>query len=79
MRLIEVIGPSCATCLKLELTAAEAVERSGVEARIVKVADPREIRRYGVVETPGLAIDGIVASTGRVPSVTEISGWLLAA
>jgi hypothetical protein len=40
------------------------------------VTDPRRILAYGVLSTPGLVIDGTVASTGRIPLVDEIAGWL---
>jgi hypothetical protein len=40
------------------------------------VTDSRRILAYGVLSTPGLVIDGTVASTGRIPSVDEIAGWL---
>ena len=50
--------------------------RAGIHAEIRKVTDPRQILAYGVLSTPGLVIDGIVASTGRIPSVDEIAGWL---
>lgn len=76
MRVIEVLGPGCHNCLRLELVAAEAVQRAGIHAEIRKVTDPRQILAYGVLSTPGLVIDGIVASTGRIPSVDEIAGWL---
>lgn len=79
MRVIEVLGPSCAMCLKLELAVARAATAAGVPADIRKVTDDLHIRAYGVVETPGLVIDGVLASTGRVPSEEEIAGWLLAA
>jgi small redox-active disulfide protein 2 len=77
MHVIEVLGPSCSDCLKLELAAARAVAETGIEAEIRKVTDDRGIRAYGVTSTPGLVIDGTVASTGRVPSSAEIAGWLL--
>jgi small redox-active disulfide protein 2 len=77
MHVIEVLGPGCSDCLKLELAAARAVREAGVEAEIRKVTDGFRIRAYGVTSTPGLVIDGMVASTGRVPTSTEIAGWLL--
>lgn len=79
MRVIEVVGPSCADCLRLELVAAEAVRASGIEAEVRKVTDEGGIRRYGIVDPPGLVIDGVVASEGVVPSVAEISAWLTGA
>jgi small redox-active disulfide protein 2 len=76
MRTIEILGPGCANCLRLELVAAEAVQRAGVEAEIRKISDYRQIVAYGVMSTPGLVIDGTVASAGRIPSIDEIAAWL---
>lgn len=79
MRVIEVLGTGCSDCLKLELVAARAAEQAGVEADVRQVTDRRRIEAYGVFAPPGLVIDGIVASAGRVPSAAEIAEWLLAA
>jgi small redox-active disulfide protein 2 len=76
MRVIEVLGPGCANCLKLELVAARAAREAGVDVDIRHVTDYREIAARGVMGTPGLAIDGVVASTGRIPSAAEIADWL---
>jgi small redox-active disulfide protein 2 len=76
---IEVLGPSCIACLRLEREASRAVELAGVDAEIRKVTDPRTILARGVLSTPGLVIDGTVVATGRVPRAEEIAGWLAAA
>lgn len=73
---IEVLGRGCANCERLEANAREAVGMAGIEATIVKVSDDREIAARGVLRTPGLAIDGKVVSTGRVPSAGDIALWL---
>ena len=73
---IEVLGPGCANCKRLEQEARQAVGLAGVEAEIVKVTDYREIMAYGVMSTPGLVIDGKVVSTGRIPSAGDIAMWL---
>jgi len=73
---IEVLGPGCANCRRLEQVAREAVAMAGVEAEIVKVTDYREIMAYGVMSTPGLVIDGKVVSTGRIPTAGDIAMWL---
>ena len=73
---IEVLGPGCANCQRLEANAREAVAMAGVEAEIVQVVDYREIMARGVMSTPGLVIDGKVVSVGRVPSAGDIAEWL---
>lgn len=76
MKKIEVLGPGCPNCQKLEANVRDAVSRAGVEAEIVKVTDYREILAHGVMSTPGLVIDGKVVSAGRIPVPEDISSWL---
>ena len=76
MRTIEVLGSGCPNCRRLEANAREAVVMAGVEAEVSHVTDPREIVGRGVMSTPGLAIDGRVVSTGRIPSAGDIALWL---
>jgi small redox-active disulfide protein 2 len=78
MKKIEVLGPGCPNCQRLEANVRAALAEAGVEAEIVKVTDYREIMRYGIMSTPGLVIDGVVVSAGRVPNAGEIAGWLSA-
>ena len=40
---IQVLGPGCANCQKLEALARQAVAGLGVEAEVEKVSDMREI------------------------------------
>ena len=75
---IEVLGSGCANCQKLEANAREAVGIAGVEAEVLKVTDYAEIAARGVMQTPGLVIDGTVRSTGRVPTAGDIAEWLAA-
>ena len=76
MKKIEVLGPGCPNCKKLEANAREAVVMAGIEAEIVKVTDYREIHAHGVMTTPGLVIDGTVVSSGRIPLAGDIATWL---
>ena len=79
MKVIEVLGPGCYNCHLLEQAALEAVASSGVEATVVKVTDYARIAAYRVIHTSGLVIDGRVVSAGRIPSASEIAGWLTSA
>jgi small redox-active disulfide protein 2 len=76
MKTIEVLGPGCNNCKRLEANAREAVGMAGVEAEIIKVTDYAEIAAHGVLSTPGLVIDGKVVSAGRIPSPVDIAAWL---
>lgn len=76
MKKIEVLGPGCNSCVRLEKNAREAVAMAGVEAEVIKVTDYAAIMAYGVMSTPGLVIDGKVVSYGRIPSAGDIAAWL---
>lgn len=76
MRLVQVLGPGCPNCAKLAERARAAVGELGVEAEVEKVTDMGRIMEFGIMMTPGLAIDGEVKVVGRVPSAEEIKEWL---
>ncbi len=76
---IKVLGPGCANCRKTEQAVREAVAESGLKAKIEKVTDVMEIASHGVFGTPAVVIDGQVKSAGKVPTKSEVLGWLKAA
>lgn len=76
MKVIEVLGSGCNNCMKLEANAREAVASVGIEAEIRHVTDYAEIAQRGVMNTPGLVIDGKVVSAGKIPTPATIAGWL---
>ncbi len=69
---IQILGTGCPKCHQLEKNAREAVQQLGLDAEIDKVTDIREIMKFGVMMTPGLAVDGEVKSVGKLLSVEEI-------
>jgi len=73
---IEILGTGCAKCNELEAKVKQAVAQSGKFVQIEKVSDLQKIMGYGVMSTPGLVIDGVVKSTGRVLSVEEITALI---
>jgi small redox-active disulfide protein 2 len=70
---IKVLGTGCAKCKSLEKATKDAVEKTGVNATVIKVEDIVEIMQFGVMTTPALVINGKVVVKGKVPSVDEIS------
>lgn len=73
---IKVLGLGCARCQDLERRVRMALEETGTAAVVEKVGDIQKIMTYRIMATPGLVIDGIVKSAGRLPSVEEIKKWL---
>lgn len=73
---IKVLGMGCARCHDLEKRVHKALDDLGTAAEVEKVEDIQKIMTYRIMATPGLVIDGVVKSAGRLPSVEEIEGWL---
>jgi len=69
---IEILGTGCSKCTQLEAVVRQAVAKSGKFAQIQKVEDIMKIMEYQVISTPGLVIDGVVVSSGKVLSVDEV-------
>jgi small redox-active disulfide protein 2 len=76
MKKIQILGMGCAKCMKLTENAEKAAKEAGIEFEIQKVQDIKEIMSYGIMMTPGLAIDGEVKAAGKLLSVEEIKKLL---
>jgi small redox-active disulfide protein 2 len=76
MKTVKILGSGCANCKKLEAVAREAASAAGIAAEFVKVMDLNDIMAYDILSTPGLVIDDRLVSSGRIPTKTEIQGWL---
>ena len=76
MKKIQILGTGCAKCAKLTENAEKAAKEAGIEAEVEKVTDIKKIMEFGVMMTPGIAIDGAVKGVGKVLSVEEIKKLL---
>ena len=74
---IKILGPGCANCSKVEQITRKAVNEMGFQADISKITDYGEIMSYPIISTPGLVINGDVVCSGRVPTQTEVTTWLV--
>jgi small redox-active disulfide protein 2 len=73
---IKILGSGCANCEKLESLAKQAVSELGIQATFEKVKDIEKILDYGIARTPGLVIDEVVKSSGRIPTVEQIKTFI---
>jgi len=73
---IKILGTGCAKCEKLEQLAQQAVNELNTEAQVEKVKNLNKIMDYGVMMTPGLVIDDVVKSSGKLPSIDQIKTWI---
>lgn len=76
MLTIKVLGSGCANCKRLEQIARKVISDMSVEADVIKVTDYNDIMAYNILSTPGLVINEKVVSSGRIPSVAEVTTFV---
>ena len=76
MKKIQILGTGCSKCRKLTELVEQAAKELGIEFEIEKVTDIKEIMDFGVMITPGLAVNGEVKSTGKIPRGDELKKML---
>lgn len=69
---IKILGPGCKNCVLLYKITNQVVQELGLEATIDKIEDYGQIAAYGVMSTPALVLDGVVAFSGRVPTPSNL-------
>lgn len=75
---IQILGTGCAKCKTLTANAKQAVDEMGADVQVEKIEDIKEIMKFNILMTPGLAIDGNVKSAGRLLSSDDIKKLLAA-
>ncbi|ABP77939.1 thioredoxin family protein [Pseudomonas aeruginosa] len=78
MKEIKVLGTGCANCKSTIALIDQVAKAKGVEVKLEKVEELRDIMGYGVMSTPGVVIDGKVVHAGGVPGREKIEQWLTA-
>ena len=69
---IKVYGPGCAKCVMVD----KVVSQKSPDISVEKISDIREMMKAGILSTPAVVIDGVLKSSGRVPSKEEIESWI---
>jgi small redox-active disulfide protein 2 len=73
---VQILGIGCARCQELEKRVRDALAEMNVAADVEHVKDLKLFASMGVFMTPGLIVDGKVASQGKVPSKDELKKLL---
>ena len=73
---IKVLGTGCARCKELERMCFDTAAENNITADIKKVTDLKEIMAYGIMQTPGLVINGVVKLSGKLPSKSTHLRWM---
>jgi small redox-active disulfide protein 2 len=69
---IKVLGPGCPNCHQMEELAKKAVKELGIDAKVDKVTDIKEIMKY-TMSTPALVINGRLKHSGKpLPSLEKV-------
>ncbi len=76
---IQIVGSGFGECEKLEKLCREIVEANSVETKIETITDVKQFAKLGVLQTPGLIINGKVVSIGDVPDEVNILAWMFEA
>lgn len=69
---IEVLGPGCTRCKETYRVVRHVVEQAGLDVEVVKDESIERMMALGLMSTPGVAIDGKVVISGRIPKADEV-------
>ena len=73
---VTIYGTGCARCQKTAEIVQHTLEARGLPVELEKVSDYAAIAAAGVMATPGVALDGKLVSTGKLPTAAEVEAWL---
>lgn len=73
---IQILGVGCPKCKTLLANVEAVVQELKLEAEIEKVTEIQEIVSFGIMSTPGLAVNGKVLSAGKALSTEQIKELL---
>lgn len=77
MLTVKILGSGCPNCKKVEMIAKQAAELLSIEANFIKVTNIKDITSYNILATPGLVVNEKVVCSGRIPTQSEVTTWLV--
>jgi small redox-active disulfide protein 2 len=71
-RKIEILGPGCTRCKETYRVVEHVVRTEGLPFEVVKDETIERMMALGLMATPGIALDGKVILSGRIPKADEV-------
>jgi len=62
----------CSRCHETYRVVRHVVEQTGLSSEVVKEDSIERMMALGVMATPGIAVDGKLVLTGRIPKAEEV-------
>ena len=72
MQKIEILGPGCTRCKETYRVVQHVVEQAGLQVELIKDESIDRMVALGLMAMPGVAIDGKVVVSGRIPRAEEL-------
>ena len=73
---IKILGSGCSRCNKLFKRVTEVVKENNIQAEVIKSDDIKEYAKFGIMMTPGLAINEKLVCSINVPSEKDILKYI---
>jgi hypothetical protein len=74
--IIKVIGGGGSKLYALEQSVRDVIRDNSIVAEVQKVRHAEEIRKFGIMSTPGLVINNRLVCTGTIPREEQILQWI---
>ena len=74
--LVQIAGPVCELCDKALRQVEQVISAHGLDLVVEHITDFDEIVALKVYAVPGIIVDGVLKSVGRVPDQDELARWL---
>ena len=73
---IRILGPGCPRCHEVEKRTRDVLAELDIPADLQLITDIKQITEYKIFSTPGVVINGMIKSQGKIPSKDEIKRWI---
>lgn len=74
--IIKILWTGCPKCKLLEQSTRDAVSELGLKIEIIKINQMEDILQYDIMALPGIVINEIVVSSGKVLNKEQIKELL---